>query len=544
MKLGNLWRHRWPVLRWTVLALVLTGVSGALHVWLSPEPRWSRRGQFDGKLLPDGAAFAYWDPVVFHGVGRRSPLSLVDIATGELTRSVFDGVGMITYWALSPDGRYVAAVPNNGGLRIADLKSGEEWQAMDGLPMFGSSSFSRNGEHLAVVGVNPVGRLLHTRTGRLVHSWPSGWRGAMFSDGADYLIIHTGSPSDESGVSIWDLQRGAVATQMDRAEPLAVSADGKTVYVQRKTTEGKRFDRVIVWDLVNNRSRAEIGTIASDNLNLAVSLDEKIAALWSESAEADDAGRDGRGFLEFWDLPSAKLLASGRITFDIGEGTFSPDGRSFVILDMQQLAAYDTNTGRELWQQQYAMKLVATVLFFTSDSRMLVVRTRTSLEWREAATGTLLETRFYGDSLFVPATKAWRRDRIVAFEMSADLQRPAPWWDPLRRWLPVRWMPSEDLLGVYVFDVRSRRTLFEFAAPAVLDAILSDDGETLLTVHQADDEQILRCWDVPARKPLRWVVGVPLGILLTLLMLRDGWRLGRRRAAQSVTPLATKGAPA
>jgi WD40 repeat protein len=521
---------------WSSLLALLVGLGYGLHEWLPPEPRWSRPGHFDfARLLPGGTTLAAWKSAAINGDHRpveellrhESPLALIDLGTGGLIRNCFDRANEVQGWACSPDGRFLAAASMDGVLWIADVHGGAEWQAVDRTPVLRGLIFSPDGEYLAFEAGDGTGRLLGTRTGRLVHSWPLGSWPSRFSAGGDYFMFHTINPPRESEVHVWDLRRGAVAGILEYAGVLAVSADGKTLFVQQKSQGSSQYDHVILWDLPSARPRGQIGMIASNHLRLALSPDGRIAALWPGSTEAIGAAeREAGGQLEFWEVPAGKRLGDARIAFDSLHARFAPDGKVFALLHWDRLALIEASTGRELWHEAYDPQAFFpnSAFLFASDSQSLVVQTRGDLQWRDAADGTLLETRLESGNFAIPAPPAWKHDRVLAYEIpqGGGGARLTGWFEQqMRRWLPRSWLPPEaDLLRVYVFDARTRQTLFEVATPEVRQAMLSDDGELLLTVHTGEGDELLRCWDVPARKPLRWVLGVPLAIGTVLLLLQ------------------------
>jgi hypothetical protein len=80
-----------------------------------------------------------------------------------------------------------------------------------------------------------------------------------------------------------------------------------------------------------------------------------------------------------------------------------------------------------------------------------------------------------------------------------------------------------------IIDVRTGRVVFRATDPVFVGSRLSPDGQTLLVHDDRDDRHEIRCYDVPERKPLRWVFGVPLLAGVLLLALRAGWRRCQRR---------------
>lgn len=82
-----------------------------------------------------------------------------------------------------------------------------------------------------------------------------------------------------------------------------------------------------------------------------------------------------------------------------------------------------------------------------------------------------------------------------------------------------------------VIDLASHREVFDLINSSARSVQLSEDGRTLLTVHDEEAGVYLRCWDVPARRARLTIVGMPAGMFL-LLAVVGGWR-DRRRVRRS-----------
>lgn len=551
------WRNRWRLLRWGLFAIPLLALSWALQILLPPEPRWCRRVQFGGlgldqrqfddvEVLPGGSALAEWSRRFVHGEATQEPpLTLLDMRTGEPMRSHFAEAFSLKSRSFSRDGHYVACVSMGGVLRIADVQSGEEWNAAEGVWVDRDPIFSPDGNYLAWGGKN-MGRLIRTRSSRPVLSWEVGPGSERFSAGGEHFFFHEVEPAKESGVRIWDLRRGALAGRLERSKFLDVTADGKTLFAAQKGRDSTRYDRVVIWDLPAAQPRGEIGTISNRSLRLAISPDARTAALWADGS-GNDAKLEGEGgVVEFWDLPSSKRVARARMAAGFHDGVFSPDGTAFALMNSGNLVVLDPTTAREMWRAGDGRAWPAPGIWplFTSDSRFVILQTLAVLQWLDATTGAVVESRFDNGQYGIPPNACWQRERLVAFETTGWAPPRQGWLeDQLRRWLPASWLPAEKpSYGVFVFDARSRRTLFELYDSPARYAMLSDDGETLVTIHGDDGgDQLLRCWDVPAHKPLRWVLGVPLAIGVLLVSLRAGWRWVRRPRAVTAPAPAPEG---
>src|SRR5262249_40603135 len=87
---------------------------------------------------------------------------------------------------------------------------------------------------------------------------------------------------------------------------------------------------------------------------------------------------------------------------------------------------------------------------------------------------------------------------------------------------------------VHVFDVAS---VAELACVECDEAMCSEDGKTLVTLHEENSRCFVHVWDLPLRPPLLLVVGIPLGLGL-LVFLFSRWRARRRGGSAPA-----KGAP-
>lgn len=65
---------------------------------------------------------------------------------------------------------------------------------------------------------------------------------------------------------------------------------------------------------------------------------------------------------------------------------------------------------------------------------------------------------------------------------------------------------------------------------------LSNDGRTMVTLYwQPDNSLSLHCWDLPLRRSLRLVFGIPLGVGLLLVLVRWRWRRRAGKLSQQST---------
>jgi hypothetical protein len=92
-------------------------------------------------------------------------------------------------------------------------------------------------------------------------------------------------------------------------------------------------------------------------------------------------------------------------------------------------------------------------------------------------------------------------------------------------------MPFDSNDLTVVVDADSGRERIHLFRHGTTSAVLSGDGQTLVTLHNDPDGQLtLRRWDLNAGKPLGWPIGIPAG-LGGVCVLFAGWRSRRRMKA-------------
>jgi hypothetical protein len=524
------------VLGWSLFALLLAGMAWALYVLLPPEPRWSRRGHFQSVSLTPTASHVVLVPfsqVRGNQPGDAAVVTVVDGQTGAEVGTFFHDAGVIHWWECSADGRFVIATGYDAIVRMADTRSGGERRVVVDEPGPFSHRLSPDGEHLLVAKEQHTANLIHVLSGKLLGSIERAGLPCAFSPDGDLLVHHTGQPPPHASLRVWDVRRGVAVAEIAGTEFLAFSSDGSTLYARQRERLGGRFDRVLLWDVATAKLRAELPVKPTDYLWFSLAADERTAAICTLERE----GQQDRCRIATWDVASVRQIATAQIAnFPAATATLSPDGRYLVARTPRQVILIDVHTGKERWQlgNELVWPDAEPVVCFTSNSQALVVRSKQDLEWRDAATGELLDTRFPTGQFIAAASRQWQRDRLMVNDIAgwAQPRQAGMLVQQLRRWLPATWLPEErNLLGTYVFNTRTREILFEQVDPQLERAMLSDDGQTVLTVHVLDGgERLVRCWDVPMRKSLRLVLGVPLACAAFVLGVRAGWRRWRRRA--------------
>jgi hypothetical protein len=550
-------------LRWVLFALALAGLAIALHTWLPPDPRWSVRG-FVGEiaLTPDGSRIAVWraESGRWQRSELRSPLTIHDADTGAVRGTFFTAEETYAAWAQSEDGRYLAALAADGTVLIADSESTTEWHADRSDPAAGQQflRFAPDGEYLAVMDQRASIRLLHTRTGRLFRSFPATFDSRFFLPAfchhGDFFVWEDLRGANWVGngeLRIWDMRTDKLAGVLKRATCLAISANGKTLFAAQKEGDDCNFSRIVVWDVVAGRPRCHIDTFSAGRMGMALSRDERIAALWTAwpdaSSEAVDPNKgEGRGYVEFLDLCTCRQIARLEITMMGQQGVFSADGKHFLLAPLPEVILFDPSNGQERWRHARTRRDFSAWGFrFTANS--------STVSWHEPGDGTVFRCAETGEVRHSLPDKTWGAappqgaaapDRLLLVSSNKGQfwgPTPGPWDYVLRLWKPanVVQLPSPPPEAIRVMDTRNFEPIFALGERGVDRAMLSSDGLMLVTVHDtANGEQLLRCYDVPSPRPWRWALGIPLALGVLLPSLRAGWRRWRRRVpvAQGAAP--------
>jgi hypothetical protein len=76
-------------------------------------------------------------------------------------------------------------------------------------------------------------------------------------------------------------------------------------------------------------------------------------------------------------------------------------------------------------------------------------------------------------------------------------------------------------------ETTTGREIVDLPFASVQDALVSDDGKTLITVESdpaGGQGFVMTCWDLPLRAPWLWVYGPPAAALVVGLLVFKFWR--------------------
>jgi hypothetical protein len=90
----------------------------------------------------------------------------------------------------------------------------------------------------------------------------------------------------------------------------------------------------------------------------------------------------------------------------------------------------------------------------------------------------------------------------------------------------------------WVYDAASGAEVARLALDGRWSAELTADGRSLIVWDDGDriEDTTIMCYDVPPHGPLRYALGVPVGLVAVVVAFRVGWRRWRRRPTATAAP--------
>ncbi|HZZ78813.1 MAG TPA: hypothetical protein VFE62_09865, partial [Gemmataceae bacterium] len=249
--------------------------------------------------------------------------------------------------------------------------------------------------------------------------------------------------------------------------------------------------------------------------------------------------------LEVWDVGTGKkrgVIEGGPIQKG-GLARITPDSQIYCVLtrDDPPIIAWNLDSCRRLWPAKQPMPDVGIVVssitvrddswVFTPNSSFIVHRNRLSIDAIDLATGEVQSSLTLGSDA-TPDFQSPSSGYVRSF--TPDGQWMVSVWDcpasGLQEWLS-QWLPlRKSSRSVVVSELATGRIVLTLRPSHVLgNTMLSDDGRVLMTSTFRGDECTVRCWDVPGRPALRYVLGIPAGIGCGVLLIL--WWLRIRRAS-------------
>ncbi len=483
----------------------------------------------------------------------RVRLHVTDIDTGTRLASFFDDDTVVLASAQSNDGRFYAAetcsiavaeAAQHGKhvlLRIDLIEDKVLEIPLGDTPVNTTLTFSKDGKLLARVSEKHHQEMddepkrlevFDTQTGIRLHDLASmGLQSPEhFSDG--FLLHDKPSPKGEAAIEAFNPRTGArlfssVSTR------ILISPDGGYLLC----ADQPHGEKSIPWTLWNMRTFAREGKVLLSDPGY-FSLDGRRFVDYAPAGE----------FL-VRELPSGRQVGTVPFLGRIFTLCFSPDSRHLAVVyaDGPALALFELPTLKMLWTQ--ASDDAVLPLHFGPDSKTLFALQAQPRELHayECANGNLLYRLALPRSpngFDMPLHQmAADQSAILILEPHGvwSIEKVA-WWPRIRAWLPwLSRLPEAKNDIVVVLDSTTSRERFRLQGWNAQTAVLSDDGNTVVTTHtEAEDRHIIRCWNVNAWKPLHWPIGVPAG-LATLFVIVGCWRTRRSKRSTPTEPRTDHG---
>jgi WD40 repeat protein len=549
-------RRRFRLVRWSLLGLALVGLGFLLNDRLPPRPRCTISSQYCNICLsPDGTIldtslyqlnpFAGGEtfPQPERRLPSQGPIQAWDTRNGRFLGSFLQGK-KIRHGFFSPSLRYVVALENwedwdnfdpiaedpkkrvlkrigePGIFHLVDFHGQTEKQISfkgfsenEDCNVFQMASFSPK-ETFFIFNGRP-GLLIETATGNLVKSLPGITRFHGFVPDESLMVLERkNGPTAE--LEIWNPHTQQVVRTLPNVLGAALSPNGVTLVAN--LPEG-----LVIVDLPTFRKRRLGPARQISKEGNAFSPDGKTMVTFAE------------GNVEIWDTAAGKLRGTTSKNHEKGKEpfwcSFSPDSKSCALAGADLFSVWDISSASLLWSKK--KEVIENVeIKFLPDSRSLIV-----CRWL-----TLGNTNFISAKYEVLETRTGKLKRELSvgdrwssqFDFSPDVQ-----------WLTIQDKTThqpkllEKMLGdlwpfnkqpqdrVRIEDVSTGRILACLESASPLTGRLSDDGKTLVTEHYEKDGIVVRVWDLPLRKPLHLIIGIPLGLGL-LVFLFSRWRAWRR----------------
>lgn len=312
--------------RWSIVVTAL--LAAGAGAWLLARGRHDefatlsghKEGAFCLALSPDGTEVA--------SGGGEGVVRIWDVATKKQKQALTGHAGTILALAWSPDGATLASSAADKSLRLWDVKNATERQIRKNLPSpITGLAFSSDGKILAA----SLDRVVF-HWGNDISSDPARIRahtmliaGLGFRPGGHELATY----SPDKLVCLWDLDTGEKIADMPgpagHCHGLAISTDGKLLVCIGG-------GRAHLFDLEQRRPLEAIEPHARTLYGVAFSPDKRMLALGSEDK-----------VIVIWDLAAKKERARLRgHDYTVGPLAFLPDGHVLIT------SSYDSTL--KLWK--------------------------------------------------------------------------------------------------------------------------------------------------------------------------------------------------
>ncbi len=345
------------------------GRSGALNSWNL------QTGRLLSSVAVSGAVSSgYSQPVAFSPDGslaamgsgdedadrekppQANPLTVWDVASGTVVRTLPGHPKRTTVIAFSPDGKSILSAGGDGSATLWNAADGQirwtmEFPTAGGEPYYECAAFSRKGDRL-LLGSNDGVRLFDVQTGNLIRFFAQ-WGGygtssVAFSPDGRRMVASNGDW--ENNAAIWDLATGALLRTLKGHSrvvfSVAFSPDGS------KVLTGGLDGTARIWNAATGR---QVSVLRLDSASPVLSVEFSPDGARALTGHAD-------GSIAIWNAATGERIATliagpdGEWLVITAEGFFdaSPKGSQLIHV----VSGMDVVTIGQVFQQLYRPDLV------------------------------------------------------------------------------------------------------------------------------------------------------------------------------------------
>jgi WD40 repeat protein len=545
------------------------------------ELRRGKRGQGaadHAALSPDGRILATHD---------RTTIHLHEATTGKKLPQ-WVGVpadGLDTFLTFSPDGKVLASVTINSGIRLWDVSTAKELCQIKHRGIFNGVAFSADSKTLAAtlaVEVNEMRICLwDATTGKELHRFKGhrgSFRSVIFSPDGKTLAsgswnqtlrlwnVSTGQEFRELGdrdgsipaafspdgkvlaslspagsVALWDMATGKRLRQLPvNTRCVAFSPDGRTLASGGNT--------IRLWEVVTGKELSPSTGHHSNLTAVALSPDGKIVAsasedrtirLWETATGKELRQLRGPDDLFTFDLLEFKFRQIRGVEDTVESLAFSPDGKTLASGDQgTQIGLWEVASGKQLHYFSYLTGFyigvpddMHVVVAFSPDGKTLASGNgRGTISLWEPVTGKHLR-QFAARGAGPHGWIGFSTDGTTLATGLRSGYQPSRLWDPVTG-KQLRRFPSEDksapfweakqlVIGGPLWNALTGKRFRQLAGDGFA---LSPDGKTLAKASNQDQGHSIELWELATGK-LRHQFRGHLAPIRSLAFSRDGCTL-------------------